>query len=169
MNPTTEEIRQLTEYTHFAVDLANEVFGQKFPYPKIEFDLKGRVAGYAYYHKNKIRYNIGIFRNQPQKFLDRTTYHEVGHLISFKLYGEAGKGHGKFWKYVMQKIGQEPSRCHDYDVPQEALRVKRPYVYKCPCREFHLTRLIHNRILSDGDRKCPKCGSVITFVKVLDV
>lgn len=168
--PTKEEIDRLTEYTNFAIDLANEVMKPQTPlkYPTISFDLIGRAAGRAWYRKNHIQYNIGIFRAQTAAFLERTTSHEVCHLVAFALYGSLGLGHGRYWKHVMTKMGQEPSRCHSYDVPDSALRVPRPYVYKCGCKEFKLTANIHNKVKNGQRRHCTKCKISISFVRMVE-
>lgn len=119
MNTVSIETKNaLIEATRKWIDRAEKVYGRHFGMPKVSFGVKGAVAGYAYYDRHEVDFNVQIFEENRQDFLNRTVPHEVAHRIAVMVYGrEQGKGHGKAWKYVMKVMfGLEPTRCHSYEV-----------------------------------------------------
>lgn len=82
--------------------------------PKIVFDLKGQVAGRAYYKGDwKIRYNLNYGLKFPTQFLIETVPHEVAHLIEYLIHGKTG--HKQNWKKIMTDFGiPNATRCHHY-------------------------------------------------------
>ena len=162
MNETLE----LTEATTNWLNKANQIFGQTFPMPTISLHLRGGTAGKANASKWLIKYNPELYVRNKQDFVDRTVPHELAHLISRRLYGNI-KSHGREWKTVMMKLGiEEITRCHNYDISGIKKTRNRPYVYTCGCKEFHLTQLLHNKILRGQRRWCLKCKGTIVFKRV---
>lgn len=106
------------------VDLANAKYPQiRLAYPEVTFDSKGGVAGRAFLLKNKVSLNPNILFHNPERFLRRTTGHEVAHLVVFKLYGCSDrmgnriKPHGSEWLSVMMTLGiSDNSARHNYDM-----------------------------------------------------
>ena len=90
MNDTYTEVTKKIKET---LALAKEKFNVDFPMPVIIYNLKGHTAGQAFFNKNKIRLNRYLLEKYGQEFIDRTVVHEVGHLISYRLYGVNGRGH----------------------------------------------------------------------------
>lgn len=139
---------------------AYEIFGC-YVHPIIDYNLKGRVAGKAFYYKEMIKLNLDLFRENQKGFLEDTIPHEMAHLISHEIKLEC-KPHGKTWKRVMIMFGCEPKRCHNYKTTS-ARNVKR-YRYSCGCsiHEISLTR--HKRTMKGVKYICKKCKKALKKV-----
>jgi predicted SprT family Zn-dependent metalloprotease len=61
---------------------------------------------------------------------------------------------------------QDVTRCHSYDVTGIKKTRNSPFVYACSCREYHLTSLIHRKILMGQNRRCLKCGIRVVFKRI---
>lgn len=90
--------------------------------PVVQYDLRGRTAGQAWGMKNLIKLNPILLHENLEDFKVNTIPHEIAHIVSFQLYGRSGAGHGPNWKYVMRRMGIEPSRCHQYDTTNAKVR-----------------------------------------------
>jgi predicted SprT family Zn-dependent metalloprotease len=99
----------------FYVDKAKEKLSVCIPYPTVRFDLKGTTAGMAYAGKNLIRFQPLLLRENASDFLEKTTGHEVAHLVARAKFG-AIDPHGKEWKRVMWAFCLPAKRCHNYDL-----------------------------------------------------
>lgn len=131
---------------------------------KIEINPKMRsTAGRAYYRKNKIMMNERLLTDNPHE-IEKTFAHELAHLISFALYGEAGKGHGTNWKRVMKQLGYEPDRTHDLDVSAYARKHSVKAYAKCQCSTFALKARRVNKILRGAKYRCLKCSTHLELV-----
>jgi SprT protein len=131
----------------------------------VHFDLKGHCGG-MFCH-TKYRFNLEIAKNNREHYLKQVIPHEIAHQLNRIKYGYNVKPHGREWQNIMIVVfGLTPERCHSYET-QAARKVSRPYVYKCNCREFHLTSIIHNRMLQGQTRICLKCKGKLSFVKTL--
>lgn len=104
-----------------------------FDTPKTIYEVTTTTAGYARYGKWEIDLNPVLLNSQPEAFIARTVGHEVAHLISYRVYGRPGAGHGPKWKHVMRVFGQEPTRCHSYDTQIEGIKTKRTASFTCDC------------------------------------
>jgi SprT protein len=143
-------------------------FGRWFVRPVVKFDLKGRTAGKAYLGRNLIQLNREMMMMNGQSFIDDTPGHEAAHLIVHQVYGLGTSRftrvmpHGHEWKSVMRIIGQEPNRCHQFDVPVNPNRVT--YKYLCNCQVHTVSRTIHNRV-QNGVRtySCRKCATRLVW------
>jgi SprT protein len=161
----------LTEATRQWLEKAKTIYNRDFIMPKLDFSLIGRTAGEAHYHQWKIRYNIPLYNRHPSEFLARTVPHELAHLITWNLYGTviARRPHGSYWKMVMHKLGVDAKRCHSFDtngLVRQRKKAERPFTYKCHCRTFHLTNILHSRILAGQKRWCRACKTTLQFVGV---
>lgn len=149
---------------------ANEVFGASKSIPTIDFGIRGVVAGRAFFSRWAIALNIELYLRHPEDFKNRTVPHEIAHLYNNFLnrtWGFRLKPHGKEWKRTMVKMGvKDTSRCHNYDTMGIKRVRERPFVYKCNCRTFNLTRLIHNKIMMGQSRYCPKCKHNVSYVGI---
>jgi SprT protein len=151
-----------------ALAIAKNKLGVELPMPTIIYDLKGHVAGYAFYSKNKIRLNKHLLEKYKEDFINRTVLHELGHLISYKKHGYSGRGHKANWKAVMIAIGGPTSRCHSYET--KAARVHKKYVLSCgDCRETYVvgSRVI-NKIRKGSTythRNCPDGSGELIEIK----
>lgn len=129
--------------------------------PKVSFDLKGRRAGVAYYHKNLIRLNQTILLDYREKFIADTPGHEVAHLAARRLHGGLIQSHGPEWQSVMRVIGQPATRCHDFVV-------KTKNVYSCKCDEKHYasTRMHNSFLRGEVKLSCRRCKQPLVWEKI---
>jgi SprT protein len=175
----TELQEKAIAVVHKYIDKANEIWGLNLSYPLVTFKKEGRTAGTFNPATKVIDLNNQLLEQNGQVFLDRTPGHEVGHLVTDALYGRlrtySGRRsvHGREWKSVMVRMGLSPNRCHTYDTSNlsssgkrgrpAGSRMKRPFVYTCGCQEFHLTQILHRRMLAGQSRYCKKCRGTLTF------
>ena len=153
---------ELVEATKTWTDLANEIFKHHFTPPQVLWDVRGAVAGKAWYSRWRVNYNLELYERNKDHFINNTVPHELAHLIARTLYPGC-TAHGHEWKSVMHRLGVDSSRCHSYDTNGLVNRRARPYVYKCDCREHKLTHTLHRRIKMGQARKCNCCGAIVVF------
>jgi predicted SprT family Zn-dependent metalloprotease len=101
--------------------LATKLYGVDLK-PVIQFNLRGRVAGWA---KCKIcagqktytlRFNRELIQGKHfQDIRDETVAHEVAHLVCYAR-PELGRKHDMGWKRVCLALGGNGQTRHDYDV-----------------------------------------------------
>lgn len=144
----TEEIRLKAE----------RVFGRQFRAPKLEFSLKGRTAGRAFYSEYKINYNFQLYRENYDHFLENVVVHEFCHLAAREMHGNI-KSHGPEWKKTMIQMGARPDRCHQYETKN--VRQRGSHTYFCNCKEHTISTTIHNRILKGQTRTCRECKAIL--------
>lgn len=150
------------------------------PAVKTLFDLTGACAGRAQYHyltqteiiptapfthKFIIRYNFCLLQQNSASFLQRTVPHEVAHILASAAYGRPAKGHGHYWRHVMQLLGiPSATRCHSYSTAHVKRNRQRQWLYTCDCPEGHpVSTTLHNKMLRGQTRRCTTCKSLITF------
>ena len=132
----------------------------------IRFDLRGGSAGqFCFGMSNYFRVNLEIAKNNLVDYMKQTIPHEVCHYVNFVLTGRSC-GHGLEWKRAMIRLfGLEPKRCHNYNVSNLKTH-RKPFVYKCDCREHNLSAIKHSRMIYNPHQyRCVRCSSFLTFVK----
>lgn len=75
----------------------------------------GRAGFFQGHHGHglgRIVINVGVCYND-ERFL-HILYHELAHAVNFWVNGPGCDSHGPQWKAVMERLGQEPVRCHSY-------------------------------------------------------
>jgi len=157
-------MQEITDKVNECLQIAEKFFNRPVPKPKVRFDLRGRVAGQAFYFKHWLRFNTVLFQENREDFLNQTVPHEVAHWIQDWLYGVGKtKPHGREWKGIMKTVfGLSPERCHSYNVENARTRtLPAAYKYKCSCTTHHLTIVRHRRIQNGQRYKCRKCGSFL--------
>lgn len=148
---------KLIHYSHEWIEKANELLGTSMEYPEVQCNLRGTTAGIAYTHSWKIRYNLGLARDNYQDFIEQTVPHEVAHLVADHYY-EKRCVHGKEWKHIMRLFGKEPTRCHNYDVEKHRARRHKKYIYTCKCEACKIGTKHHNMIMRRTGRVfCRRC------------
>lgn len=145
---------------------AERFYGREFRRPRIEFNLKGRVAGHCCLvggEPSKLRFNVPLAVRNRDSFLNDTVPHEVAHWIQYSLY-KGVKPHGREWKRIMVSVFKlAPKRCHRYDTSETQVRKNRTFKYVCRCKEWELTSIRHNKIQrKKATYHCPKCGDKLT-------
>jgi SprT protein len=146
-----------------AYDMACKFYNMSFILPTISFKLKGRRAGYAQCFVNKIALNNDMLHAYGDVFINDTPGHEAAHLIARHVYGHNIMPHGCEWKKVMRVIGQEPSRCHNFEV-----KTRNEYICKCD-KTIYISTTKHNRILRGNARfYCTTCKTEIRWKKLYE-
>lgn len=109
------EIERCQQEVIRAYAVARAKLGIVMPMPRITFNLRGTTAGKAYIRENRIDFNPVLLHENLEDFLNRTPWHEVAHLISFRQSGNLIKPHGVEWQRVMWAFSKPATRCHAYD------------------------------------------------------
>jgi len=150
------------------ISVINNAFGVTLTKPTVLFDLKGHTAGKAIYADNTIRVNLPLYNKYHDDMLHKTVPHEFAHLAAYQLFttrfhNRTARHHGKEWAMIMHILGLKAERCHQYDT-EPARQRKRPYTYRCSCRQHKLTVTIHKRIAAGKTYHCRNCKEPIKEV-----
>lgn len=78
-------------------------------------DLGKRIAGCSYRQSYKVELNPYFCMVEGTAFL-RTIYHELAHIIQYRIFPYAKQAHGPEFRHIMQAIGEDYSTYHNYDV-----------------------------------------------------
>ncbi len=164
------------------VGKANLHFKKLYPVPPVHYDVKGTTGGY--HQHGAVHFNPILLMQNLEDYLAHTVPHEVAHHIdtingdnarpaqSFEAFSAAlltGRRpkrpkrsiHGPTWEHIMRVFGvKDITRCHQYDVTDAQVKVKKKFEYKCPScsKQFFLTSVTHNRVMKGQVRFCPTCG-----------
>lgn len=153
----------LKQATLFWLAKAEQHMLKNYPVPELDLSLKGRCAGQAWLEKWKMRFNLQLFQDNRQAFLQEVVPHELAHLIAYREFGRRIKPHGKEWRWLMETVLEVPARTtHRFDVSSSA---RQNYLYRCGCPErIHpLTIRRHNRIIKGTDYICRDCRQILSF------
>jgi len=139
-----------------------------FKFPNITYNLKGKVAGKAFYKTHNIRLNKDLLL-VPDNFEEMTLHtplHELAHLIvrffvNKGFFNRYAKPHGEEWKNVMCLLGEEPTRTHNMKIVNK--RKVKKILYVCDCTHEHwLTSIKHNKIQKKHcSYICKNCSGVL--------
>lgn len=159
-----DDKKEIQERVIDLIDKTNDKFGLGMAYPTITYDLKGTVAGQAFYYENKLRLNSIALKKYREHFIEQTVGHEVAHLTAFKRHGGGISPHGTEWKNFMRFFHLPPDRCHTYDLPSARGGSRKRYVCQSCPKEFSLSAIKHNRWLR-GENKlsCQRCGGKVVW------
>ena len=142
---------------------ASNLYGQHFPMPVINYDVRGRLGGLAYYRSNLIRINPYVLERNTEEFLAQIVPHEVCHLLAHQIYPyKQIKPHGPEWKSVMRRLGYPPTRCHSFEVEQ--IRKTRKFRYVCNCMKHTVGHAVHKKMQAGQKRICLKCRQRVIFL-----
>ena len=137
-----------------------------FPEPTIKMDLTGASAGGCWAKKKLIRFNITLMMENKEDFIKNTVPHEVAHYVTDILAPEC-KPHGREWKAIMKLFGVLPVIYHNYETTN-VRRVKKPYLYKCSCRDHYLSKLKHKRAMHGVKYECTHCYEILQYTGIVD-
>lgn len=160
---------QLVEETRQVVEKANRRFPSlNLPSPSVGFFQKSMNAGKAIYARHRVEYNELIAKTNRASF-HNTVIHEVAHLIVHRMYPNAAQAHGPEFRHVMQVLGGNGARCHNYNVEAVvAAKGQKQYVWACSCQEHKVSARKHaNMMKNPGGYKCKRCHTVVSFTKVI--
>lgn len=160
---------RLVASTHQCLDRAGTLFGRRFDYIPIHFDLRGAVAGryQRRYFQASIHYNPWIAANDYAAFAAETVPHEVAHYIVDMLYPRRRlQPHGREWKQVMAAFGIEKAASrHQFDLSGILLRRQKRFRYSCRCfkQQHWLSTTRHKRVLEGARYICRNCDGILQW------
>jgi SprT protein len=144
--------------------LGATLIGRSVPSPRIAFDLRGQAAGQFRLDtagRAMLRYNAVLMLRHEAEFLRQTVPHEVAHYLAYLHYGRGIRPHGPEWQQLMQALGADPRRCHEFDVTDLAARRLRRHTYHCHCGSHEVTSIRHHRMLRGARYVCRSCGEAL--------
>ena len=151
------------------IDKVNEVVALarvKFPNythpaPAVTFYNAGTSAGKAK-GVYQVSFNLSVFEQDLQRFLDTTVPHEIAHTVCFAL--GIDRGHGRNWKAVCLALGGDGKRCFDGAqltiVNARSVKVYR-HIATCGL-VLDVSSTIHKRVMAGQVRTVRKTGGSIT-------
>ena len=132
----------------------------------ITYNLRGHTAGMLRLRNGglrDLRINGELLQTKAytDDMVENTMGHEWAHAIKYvKYFAEPWRGsiyrraHGEGWKQIMQRLGLEPTRCHNYKTT--SARRERSVEYSCQrCGTVHqFTTRRHNKVLDGQGYLC---------------
>lgn len=168
---STEIIKRIEDKILEVMLLLQKRYNVVLELPKYSFRQMGTKGGLAYYRDYRIELNSDFFKNYCEEMINQVVPHEIAHLVSFKVYGPLGRGHGQFWKGVMSSLrplGVTITRCHSFSLEGvKHRRVAKPFAYKCGCMVHNVTLNIHTKIARGSSRRCIRCRQKLTYQSVV--
>ncbi len=164
-------VRQAENLTRELLLMAARHYRISAPDVVIRFDLCGKAAGQACMPaagRPVIRYNTLLLEENGERFIARTVPHEAAHVLAFRLHGPRIRPHGPEWREVMDLLGADSRRCHDYDTSRCKARTLSRHNYHCNCREHELSSIRHNRIMAGQTYYCRACKQALQPGKSAD-
>jgi SprT protein len=163
----TQQQQVLSEVKRY-LRLAEQKLQRSFNDIPVYFDLKGRAAGMykIALGKRQLRFNPYLFARYFEENVQNTIPHEVAHYLVDAIYGiKKVRPHGKEWKNIMQLLGAEPLRTHQFSMQGIPHRSYRRFSYQCNCNIYQLTSRRHNMINRNQRRYfCPTCKSELQLL-----
>ena len=152
--------KQIISRVAEVIALANKKFSLNMGMPTVEFYDFGRTAGWAHGGKHLLKFHE-VLAKQNSKDFDDVVIHEVGHLVTRRLYDVNGirtKSHGPEFKRVTRALGGSANRTHSMDTTGLGRKITRHEV-KCSCRTHMVTTRILNTL---STRWCRACKGKLT-------
>lgn len=129
------------------------------PAPGVWCDLRGRSAGQAHYGRGGLRFNMTLYAEQPDTFLNEVVPHEMAHWVVHHVVPGRVRPHGVEWQQVMVRVfDRSPSVTHRFDTSRAS---PAPYRYACDCRHHYFTRRRHHNERRGSRYRCRHCGAVL--------
>lgn len=154
---------QLHTRVEACYELAESFFKRRFARPEISFKLRGLKAGVAHLTENKLRFNLQLYRENREDFLQQTVAHEVAHMIAHQLFGPGIQPHGEQWQLIMRGVFElPPHRCHSYDVQRRPVS---RFIYRCSCPDgdFPFSAQRHALVAKGRRYYCRRCKATLQF------
>jgi SprT protein len=156
-----ELINSATTAIEKSCQLANAYFSTNFTMPSVIINQRGKIAGSAYLHKNVIKLNKTLFKQNFDDFLHQVIPHEMAHIICYQKFGKV-KPHGIEWQSIMRSIfNLDAHVTHKFDVADVGMQ---DFAYRCDCDSLIMLSIIrHNKVTRGKQRyRCQKCKSLLT-------
>lgn len=134
-----------------------------FTPPRIVYNVRGAVAGWAHSSRNLIRLNPFFLMNEKtvHDMLDDTVPHECAHIFTHMIHPNAD-AHGWEWKTIFQLIapGATFKRTHSYDTfIARPDKVNMEFICNCG-KIFNLGPNRQKRALR-GELWCLRCKGIL--------
>lgn len=165
---------QVREIVRQCVEKASKHFGKQYIVPNVLFNVRGRMGGCAR-GDYLVNFNPILLMENQEEYFKQVIPHEVAHCIDAAngrdIQYQAGYRlkrsiHGPSWKRIMRLFGCEPTRCHQMNTTNAAVRIKTKYEYYCrgcnrtyfmgPVR--HKKQQHHASLTGCSFYTCNKCG-----------
>lgn len=168
----TQQARlKIEERVEECLQIGEKFFDIKIERPEsIILKSNGTKGGHSNYRKLELMFQIELFKNNVDHYLDDIIPHEVAHYVQRAYYGYYRGGtkvqpHGREWKYIMQTVfGLEPNRTHSMDTSSIKKRRIERFEIICSCGvEMGVTKNMTKKILIDQNRICAKCNTKLTL------
>lgn len=160
---------------------AQDHFHRFYDIPSVDFDCRGRKAGYAR-GDQYISLNPILLMENVEEYINQVIPHELAHCID-SANGDNQRPawhmrngrrikrsiHGPTWKHIMRLFGLQPDRCHGMDTTNAAVRVKEKFEYQCiTCKSVYKIGGVRHRKQQEYARvnngvsmyTCNKCGRI---------
>jgi predicted SprT family Zn-dependent metalloprotease len=111
----------------------------------------------------RITLNANLFKTISND-LDTTLAHELAHLAANILYYKLEKGHGRYWRNIMQVLGYNDERCHS--IPGAYKMTHKPVAEGtcgCPGYKHTFKPRSYNKVRQGATYRCRKCKQNITI------
>jgi SprT protein len=146
--------------------LAQDHYKVEMPELKIDFSLRGKVAGQAWTNDFKLRFNMHLAMGNQEHFLKTTVPHEVAHIVADYVY-KRRCNHGVYWQSVMNTFNVPASRCHSYDTTGISTGLKK-FSYACEnCgNKFGVGAKVHGKIQAGAGYRC-RCSRTKGILKFI--
>lgn len=94
------------------------------------------IMGSCDYNKRTIKLSTHMVKLASYEDVHAVILHEIAHAVSYKLYGNAGKGHGGEFKLVSSKLARMYSVKDDFSKSRRSINVDDnkfyKYTFTCP-------------------------------------
>lgn len=159
MTISVEHQNQVLARVRQCYELAERAMQRPFPFPQVQFNQRGKIAGSAHLQKNLLKFNPVLLADNLAHFLQHVVPHEVSHLMVYQLYGKA-RPHGPEWQQIMSEVFEQvPTARHSLDITKVQGKT---FSYRCGCGEIQLTVRRHNKVVRKEQQYiCRKCGSTL--------
>lgn len=119
------------------------------PEVQVYFFETGRAAGKAH-SDMRCGYNVHVFAQDLERFLNDTVPHEVAHIVC--MYLRTDMGHGATWKRVCRMLGGNGQRCVAPEgINLKMVRHRKRYEYRATCGTLTMVSdVIHGKIQRNG-------------------
>ena len=129
-------------------------------HPIVTFYDKDNAAGLAY-GSGRVAFNLHVFAQDPQRFINDTVPHEMAHIVCAAT--GLGRGHDKGWKRVCALLGGSAERCYSADgLDIKLARQRKRYEYRGSCGTVVMVSDVRHKQMQQQGIVCKlKTGGLI--------
>lgn len=133
---------------------------------EVRYDINSKhLGGQAFPGRNVIRLNPVYLNAHTDHYIATTVPHEWAHIAACHKYGMRIAAHGPEWKATMRQVGVQPTRCHNYTVPEGVKVGKQRAKYKCVCAKcdsvIEVGAKVRSKLEAGATYKHNRCGGRI--------